>query len=54
MFRRRKKWHRMAGKLMAGAAENPAVRTGAAALAGMTAVTAASAAASSARRRSQS
>lgn len=53
IIRRRKKWQRVAGRAAASAVDKSAVKTGAAAVAGLTALTAASAAVSSARRKSQ-
>jgi hypothetical protein len=53
VFRRKKRWQRVAGNAAANAIENPAVKTGAAAVAGFTALTAVSAAVSSLRRKSQ-
>jgi hypothetical protein len=56
MFRRNKKnkWLRVAERTAGSLAGNPAVKTGAGALAGLTTLTAASAAVSAARRKSQS
>lgn len=52
MFRRKKKWQRVLGKVTSKATRSPAVKTGAAALTGMATAVAASAAVSSVRRRS--
>ena len=54
LFRRKKKWQRVVGKLAAEAADSPALKTGAGALAGVMTLTAASAAVSSVRRKTQS
>jgi hypothetical protein len=54
MFKRKKKWQRVVGKVTSTAAKNPAVKTGAAALTGIVTAVAASAAVSSARRKSES
>ena len=55
VFRRRKKnWQHVVGNLAADAAESPAAKAGAGALAGLMTLTAASAAVSSIRRKSQS
>lgn len=53
LFRRKKKWQRVVGRL-SDAADSPAVKTGAGALAGLMTLTAASAAVSSVRRKKQS
>ena len=53
IIRRRKKWQRVAGRAAASAADNSALKTGVAAVAGLSALTAASAAVSSARRKTQ-
>ena len=53
LFRRKKKWQRVVGKLAAEAADSAALMTGAGTLAGLTTFTAASAAVSSVRRKSQ-
>lgn len=54
LFRRKKKWQRVVGKLAAEAADSPVLKTGARTLAGLMTLTAASAAVSSVRRKSQS
>ncbi len=53
LFRRKKKWHRVVGKVAAEAADNPVLKTGAGTLAGLMTLTAASAVISSVRRKSR-
>jgi hypothetical protein len=53
VFRRKKTWQHVVGEFAVGAADNPAVKAGAGAFAGLMTVTAASAVVSSIRRKLQ-
>lgn len=54
IFHRKSRWQRFSEKLTSGATKNPAVKTSAAAVAGVAALTVASAAVSALRRKTSS